>query len=108
MMPTIESCFQINCQLMREPANLSVFGGIRSGSGQIKKKSINIVSVATELEPWTPSGESATQDVNSAIEDIRTILQKLQQKIGASDQYIYGLLDCISDDYRAQLPSGKA
>ena len=72
------------------------------------ESSINIVSVATELKPWAPSDESARQDVNSAMEDIRTILQKLQQKIGASDQYIYGLLDCISDDYRAQLPSGKA
>ena len=72
------------------------------------ESSINIVNVATESEPWTPSDESATQDINSAIEDIRTILQKLQEKIGASDQYIYGLLDCISDDYRAQLPSGKS
>ena len=70
--------------------------------------SINIVSVATESEPWAPSDESATQDVNSAMEDIRVILQKLQEKIGASDQYVFGLLDCISDDYRAQLPSGKA
>ena len=72
------------------------------------ESSINIVNVATESEPWTPSDESATQEINSAMEDIRTILQKLQEKIGASDQYIYGLLDCISDDYRAQLPSGKS
>ena len=72
------------------------------------ESSINIVNVATESEPWTPSDESATQDINSAMEDIRTILQKLQEDIGASDQYIFGLLDCISDDYRAQLPSGKS
>jgi hypothetical protein len=42
------------------------------------------------------------------MEDIRAILQKLQEKIGASDQYIFGVLDCISDDYRAQLPAGKS
>ena len=31
------------------------------------ESSINIVNVATESEPWTPSDESATQDINSAV-----------------------------------------
>ena len=72
------------------------------------ESSYNIVSVATKSEPWTPSDESSIQEVNVAMEDIRAILQKLQGKIGASDQYIFGVLDCISDDYRAQLPAGKS
>ena len=72
------------------------------------ESSFNIVSVATKSEPWTPSDESSIQEVNAAMEDIRAILQKLQEKIGASDQYIFGVLDCISDDYRAQLPAGKS
>ena len=49
--------------------------------------SINIVSVATESEPWAPSDESATQDVNSAMEDIRVILQKLQDFFSTWSQH---------------------
>lgn len=60
------------------------------------------------MQEWQPNQSQLENQINTAIEDIRLTLQKLQSEIGASDQYLLSLLDVIADDYRAQLPSGKS
>ncbi|WP_114994588.1 hypothetical protein [Synechococcus sp. UW179A] len=69
---------------------------------------LKIASSTSFTEEWQPSQPQLDNQINVAIEDIRTILQTLQSDIGASDRYVLGLLDVVADDYRAQLPSGKS
>ena len=70
---------------------------------------MNIVAFTqATVEEWNPTEHQLENQINSAIEDIRSILQDLQKGVGASDRYVLGILDVIADDYRAQLPSGKS
>ena len=70
---------------------------------------INIVSFKNvSIQEWSPTEEQLQSQVNSAIEDIRSVLSSVQKDIGASDQYLLGILDVIADDYRAQSPVGKS
>ena len=70
---------------------------------------MNIVSFSNvAIEEWSPTEEQLQNQVNSAIEDIRSVLNSIQKDIGASDRYLLGILDVIADDYRAQLPAGKS
>ena len=67
-----------------------------------------IASTTSFTEEWQPSQSQLENQINSAIEDIRSTLQNLQSEISASDRYLLGLLDVVADDYRAQLPSGNS
>ena len=67
-----------------------------------------IASTTSFTEEWQPSQSQLENQINSAIEDIRSTLQNLQSEIRASDRYLLGLLDVVADDYRAQLPSGNS
>lgn len=69
---------------------------------------MNIVAFSNVSEEWGPTEEQLRNQVNSAIEDIRSILSGMQKEIGASDRYLLGILDVIADDYRAQQPAGKS
>ncbi|MAR06407.1 MAG: hypothetical protein CL862_04830 [Cyanobium sp. NAT70] len=69
--------------------------------------SINIVAFRTTKKDWQPNQEQLENQINVAIEDIRSILIGVQKEIGASDQYLLGILDVVADDYRAQLPTGN-
>ena len=69
---------------------------------------LKIASTTSFTEEWQPNQSQLENQINSAIEDIRSTLQTLQSEIGASDRYLLGLLDVVADDYRAQLPSGKS
>ena len=70
---------------------------------------INIVSFnSVAIEEWSPTEEQLQNQINSAIEDIRSVLSSVQKDIGASDRYLLSILDVIADDYRAQLPAGKS
>mgnify|MGYP004247849215 CR=1 FL=1 len=69
---------------------------------------LNIASTTSFTEEWQPSESQLENQINAAIEDIRSTLQVLQSDIGASDRYLLGLLDVVADDYRAQLPAGKS
>ena len=70
---------------------------------------MNIVSFNNvAIEEWSPTEEQLRNQVNSAIEDIRSVLTSVQKDIGASDRYLLGILDVIADNYRAQLPAGKS
>ena len=83
----------------------------RHGSMPPKRQeasTLNIVASTGSTAEWQPSQTQLEHQINAAIEDIRSTLQDLQVEIKASDRYLLGLLDVIADDYRAQLPSGKA
>lgn len=70
---------------------------------------MNIVSFNNvAITEWSPTEEQLQNQINSAIEDIRSILSSMQKDIGASDRYLLSLLDVIADDYKAQLPEGKS
>ena len=69
---------------------------------------LKIASTTSFTEEWQPSQSQLENQINSAIEDIRSTLQNLQREISASDRYLLGLLDVVADDYRAQLPSGNS
>ena len=69
---------------------------------------LKIASTTSFTEEWQPSQSQLENQINSAIEDIRSTLQNLQSEISASDRYLLGLLDVVADDYRAQLPSGNS
>ena len=69
---------------------------------------LKIASTTSFTEEWQPSQSQLENQINTAIEDIRSTLQNLQNEISASDKYLLGLLDVVADDYRAQLPSGKS
>ena len=70
---------------------------------------MNIVAFSpVTAEEWKPTEEQIENQVNSAIEDIRSILHEMQKDIGATDRYVLSVLDVIEDDYRAQLPAGKS
>ena len=69
---------------------------------------LKIASTTSFTEEWQPSESQLENQINAAIEDIRSTLQGLQSDIGASDRYLLGLLDVVADDYRAQLPAGKS
>ena len=70
---------------------------------------MNIVAFSNvPIQEWSPTEEQLQNQINSAIEDIRSILSSMQNDIGASDRYLLGILDVIADDYRAQLPAGKS
>ena len=70
---------------------------------------MNIVAFNNvDIQEWSPTEEQLQNQINSAIEDIRSVLSSMQKDIGASDRYLLGILDVIADDYRAQLPAGKA
>ena len=70
---------------------------------------MNIVSSNNvAIEEWSPTEEQLHNQINSAIEDIRSVLSSIQKDIGASDRYLLGILDVVADDYRAQLPAGKS
>ncbi len=69
---------------------------------------LKIASTTSFTEEWQPSESQLENQINAAIEDIRSTLQVLQSDIGASDRYLLGLLDVVADDYRAQLPAGNS
>ena len=70
---------------------------------------MNIVAFnSVAVQEWSPTEEQLQNQINSAIEDIRSVLSSIQKEIGASDRYLLGILDVIADDYRAQLPAGKS
>ena len=65
-------------------------------------------STTSFTQEWTPSQSQLENQINTAIEDIRSTIETLQRDIGASDRYVLGLLDVVADDYKAQLPAGKS
>ena len=84
-------------------------GGQGPPSKNYMNNGMNIVSFnSVAIEEWSPTEEQLQNQVNSAIEDIRSLLSSMQKEIGASDRYLLGILDVVADDYRAQLPAGKS
>ncbi len=69
---------------------------------------LKIASTTSFTQEWTPSQSQLENQINAAIEDIRSTIETLQRDIGASDRYVLGLLDVVADDYKAQLPAGKS
>ena len=69
---------------------------------------LKIASTTSFTQEWTPSQSQLENQINTAIEDIRSTIETLQRDIGASDRYDLGLLDVVADDYKAQLPAGKS
>ena len=69
---------------------------------------LKIASTTSFTQEWMPSQSQLENQINTAIEDIRSTIETLQRDIGASDRYVLGLLDVVADDYKAQLPAGKS